>query len=164
MNKYLLMSAAAALATSAAGSAQAGSVSVHYGTASGGSYCDGFRGVTTASYAVGQHVYTACGYSHNIEDVGLVMKGNKNIPKGKKGGNADLSDTTFAVFYGSYSEAILFDLQTPIAAGGKWDLWVGFSDSAFLGNDGVLLPNQFAKVPGKKANSTVTKLAASLKK
>jgi hypothetical protein len=167
MNKYLLLSAAAALATTAAGTAQAGSFSVHYGTSSGGSYCDGLIGASTASYVAGQHIYTHCSpssvYNKNLEDLGLVMKGDKNIPKKKKGGNAGLSDTTFAVYDADYSVAILFDVETPVAAGGKWDLWEGFGDSGFLGNEGLLLAGQYARVPGKSSQTSVAKLEAHLK-
>jgi hypothetical protein len=168
MNKYLLMSAAAALATTAAGSAQAGSFSVHYGTASGGSYCDGLIGTSdyASNFSVGVHVYTHCSSADtNLITVGFDTKGDKEIPKkGKKAGTISWSDTTFAYNYHE-NYGIMYQVQSPVKAGGKWDLWVAFSSSStFLGNDGVLLAGQFAKANGKKLESTVQKLQASLKK
>jgi len=168
MNKYLLMSAAAALATSAAGSAQAGSFSVHYGTASGGSYCDGLIGTSdyASNFSVGEHVYTHCSSADsNLITLGFDTKGDKEIPKKKKkGGTISLSDTTFAYNYHE-NYGIMYQVESPVAAGGKWDLWVAFSpNSTFLGNDGVLLSGQYAKANGKKLESTVQKIQASLKK
>ncbi|MGD0192820.1 MAG: hypothetical protein ABSD74_18935 [Rhizomicrobium sp.] len=166
MNKYLLMSAAAALATTAAGSAQAGSFSVHYGTAGGGSYCDGLIGTSdyASNWSVGEHVYTHCSSTDtNLVTLGFDTKGDKEIPKGgKKGGTITWSDMTFGYNYHE-NYGIAYQTEYPVKAGGKWDLWVAFSSSStFLGNDGVLLSGQFAKVGGSH-QSTVAKIATALK-
>lgn len=164
MNKYLLMSAAAALASTAAGtgSASASSFSVHYGTSTGSSYCDGIIGASNGQAYWGHHTYTTCGYSHNIADVGI---GGKKLKGGIKKA-AVMSDDTFAFIYGNENYAITFQLQTPVVAGNHWNLWVwfGFSSSAFLGNQGITLPGQFAShKPGHKSQNTVSKLTAALK-
>lgn len=166
VNKYLMMSAAAALATTAAGTGAttAASYSVHYGTSSGASYCDGLIGNSVSVEFVAKHTYTHCGYSHNIQDIGLAEK-QKGDPVGKK--NVVFSDQTFAFFYGNENYAILFDIQNPIQAGNKWDLWVypsGSAASGFVANGGILLPGQFAKHrPGHKSPNTVSKLLESMK-
>jgi hypothetical protein len=162
MNKYLLLSAAAALATTAAGSAQAGSYSVHFLSTGGGSYCDGEIGTSnfSSNAAVGYHVYTHCSSADpNLVTVGLGEKG-ATPKKGKKKGHIDFSDITFGYLYAE-NAGILFDLASPVQAGGNWDLWVAFSgSSAFLGNEGVLAAGQFAKHNGGAQKSTVSAIAA----
>ena len=136
MNKYLLMSAAAALATTAAGTAQAGTYSVHFGTASGGSYCDGEIGTSNAGVYAGRHIYTKC----STLDTNLLTEGLGEKQKGNAVGkkNVNFSDMTFGYNYHE-NYAISFDLATPIAAGGKWDLWVSFvASSSYIGNSGTL--------------------------
>jgi hypothetical protein len=159
MNKYLMMSAAALLGTAVAGAAQAGSYSVHFGTAGGGSYCDGLRGHSGNNLFEASFVYSHC-YSGSA-NVPTVALGSKGEPPGKsnKGGQvgflnyAPQPDTPPGTLY-------LDDIQTPIKAGGNWALYVCFGSSCFVADTGVLLPGQYAKFPGKPmAPSTTAKLA-----
>ena len=165
MNKYLLMSAAAAMATTAAGSAQAGSYSVHFQGNDGTSYCDGEIGTSNyaSNFSVGQHHYTDCSSADpNLVTLGFDTKGDKEIPKKKKGGTISYSDITFALLYGE-NDGIMFQLQSPVAAGGKWDLWVAFSStSTFLGNEGILASGQYAKQKPGAHLSTVSAIAAKM--
>jgi hypothetical protein len=170
-NKYLMMSAAAALAISVAGEADAGEVSVHFGTASGVSYCDGEIGPSSyiSHVAVGEHIFSPCGSTYtNLTTPGFDSKGDKGIPgagKGKKAGTISLSDTTFASHYHE-NYAIMYQMESPVAAGGKWDLWAAFSPtSAFLGNDGVLLAGTFKGDCKKtKCQTTVAKLLGAVQR
>lgn len=167
MNKYLLMSAAAAMATGVTGTANAAGYSVHFLGASGTSYCDGYIGGTNSSGAAGgSHYYQVCaslGYTYlkNIHVVGVKAGGT---PPGKKAkSQLVFSDTTYAMEYidlneptYAWSYAISFVLQSPIKAGKKWALWVSFANSsASLGNEGTLASGQYAKTrPGKAVKST----------
>jgi hypothetical protein len=162
MNKYLLMSAAAALATSAAGTAQASSYSVHFGTADGGSYCDGEIGTATGNVYAGTHHFTACGTTFtNLVTEGLSGKIGTVPGKSKKA--VLFSDDTYAYNYHE-NYAIDFELSSPIKAGKDWALWVNFfGSSSFVGNEGVLLAGQYAKVPGKKAEKSMDKVTALIK-
>ena len=165
MNKYLLMSAAAALATSAAGTAQAKSYSVHFGTADGGSYCDGEIGTSTGNVYAGTHHFTACGSSYtNLATEGLSGKIG-TVPGDKKSSSKAVlfSDDTYAYLYHE-NYSIDFELSSPIKAGKAWALWVNFfGSSSFVGNEGVLLAGQYAKVPGKKAEKSMDKVTALIK-
>jgi len=87
----------------------------------------------------------------------------KGDPVGKH--NVMFVDDSLAWYYHE-NFAIGFDIQTPIAAGGKWDEWINNTGStAFIADSGVLLPGQFAKqIPhGQKGISTLSKVIAALK-
>ncbi|HEY5046998.1 MAG TPA: hypothetical protein VII49_03130 [Rhizomicrobium sp.] len=159
MNKYLSMSAAAALATTAAGSAEAGTYSVHFG--GGASYCDGIIGTSNGAVFAGRHIYTHCGSGTNLRIEGLMEK-LKGDPVGKH--NVNFSDDSLAFNYHE-NYAISFDIQTPIVAGNKWDAWINnMGSTAYIANSGVLLAGQYAKmVPhGQKGISTLSKVIAAL--
>ncbi len=161
MNKYLMMSAAAALAVSAAGEADAGTSSVHFGTASGGSYCDGLILHHSGHLYVGLHVYTHCSSTDaNLPVLGLGEMW-KQDPVGAK--NVNLADLTFAYNYHD-AYACTYDLEIPVKAGGKWALWCTLNgESGFLVNDGILLAGQYAERQGVKAESTAARVAQTLK-
>lgn len=161
MNKYLMMSAAAALAATAAGEADAGTVSVHFGSASGTSYCDGLILHVNGHVYVGEHTYSNC----SSTEANLLVLGLGETWKGDTVGtkNVNLADITFAYNYGE-NVISTYDLEIPVKAGSKWDSWVAFSaTSAFIGNSGTLLLGPFAKHQGQKAESTVTTVARSMK-
>ncbi|HEX4159482.1 MAG TPA: hypothetical protein VHY79_13485 [Rhizomicrobium sp.] len=123
MNKYLLMSAAAAMAvTAATGSAQAGAGMTTIGFTG---YCDYFvvhwngKGIYTA-----QHVgYSQCG-SSVLHDMGI---GPKN-PRKKKG-TADIVDGSLQ----QQDVDLLYEFSTPFKDGGTYTLWASTNGgSAFI--------------------------------
>jgi hypothetical protein len=133
MNKYLMMSAAAALVSTAA---QAGTA-VHswtFGSAGGGSYCDGGTLYTNGSSIwAWRHTNNNCASG--------VSSGNGRV--GKQGAafkGADMSDNLIAKNYLSYFETINFLLPKKIKQGKEWELDVAFTGTtAFEGNSGPLL-------------------------
>lgn len=163
MNKYLFLSAAAALTAAAACTANAGSYSVHYGTSSGASLCDGLLVDNIGKEFVGHHIYTTCGYSYNVAVLGFAEK-QKGDPVGAK--HVMFSDATGAFLYGTENYAFLWDIQNPIKAGNKWAVWVYFAtgSTSFLPfNKGILLPGQYAKHrAGQKSRSTISRLIEAL--
>jgi len=157
-----MMSAAAALAATVAGTAEAGTYSVHFATPAGASYCDGLLGTSNGPVFAGRHMYQACSVpSTNLRIEGLMEK-LKGDPVGKH--NVNFSDDSLAFNYHE-NYAISFDIQTPIVAGNKWDAWINNTGStAFIANSGILLAGQYAKQipPGQKGISTLSKVVAAL--
>jgi hypothetical protein len=135
MNKYLLMSAAAVLAST--GAANAGTYTFTFGTAGGGSYCDG--GQVTTGVGGGQadawiHENANCA-SATSQGAGLLGK-NKNLSPVKFWGN---SDNYLAKLDGIYNEQLAYNLDSKIKTGAAWTLWIGLSGfTNFEGNSGVL--------------------------
>jgi hypothetical protein len=161
MNKYLMMSAAAALAVSAAGEADAGTSSVHFASSGGASFCDGLILHHSGHIYVGEHLFSHC-YSGaaNLPVLGLGELW-KQDPVGAK--NVDLGDISIAY---NYHEAYIctYDLTIPVKAGGKWAMWCSLNgDSAFLVNEGVLLAGKYAARQGVKPDSTAAKVAETLR-
>jgi len=142
MNKYLMMSAAAVLASTGA---NAGTHSFQFGTAGGGSYCDGGTAVTGGGIAAWQHTNNNCASGVSTGQ-GLL---GKMVALGSKG--YDMSDN----YYGSAkSIALNYTLPKKIKNGGQWTLWVEFSGvSSFLGNSGVLINT----TPGRHGVTTKSK-------
>jgi hypothetical protein len=133
MNKYLMMSAAAALVSTAA---QAGTA-VHswtFGTAGGGSYCDG-----GTLYTNGSSVW-AWRHTNNNCASGVSTGNGRTGKLNGFGKGADMSDNLIAKNYLSYFETINFLLPKKIAQGKHWELDVAFTGTtAFTGNSGVLI-------------------------
>jgi hypothetical protein len=149
MNKYLMLSAAAVVAS--ATGANAGTHSFTFGTAGGGSYCDGGTATTNGIVWAWQHTNNNC--------YGGVSTGQGLLGKVKGMGKiADMSDN----YFGNYkSIALNYTLPKKIASGNQWTLWVEFSGvSSFLGNSGVLVNATAAK---KSHTSTVAKLKTMIK-
>ena len=149
MNKYLMLSAAAVLASGA--SAYAGTHTFVFGTASGASYCDGGTVVTAIggnkAVRAWKHTNNNCA-SGTSEGQGLVGK-----VKGL-GTVSQMSDTIEGKNYGIYSEQLGYALPKKIATGAAWSLWVGVNGiSSFEGNSGVLNKVN-AHVYGKGSAST----------
>jgi hypothetical protein len=151
VNKYLMLTAAALLATSAG--ARAGTHSFAFGT-SGGNYCTSFT-VTTGLDGGLDHngvwaiVYDSCNGGPNNYGQGLVadVKGMGQV--------ADMSDTVFGQNYGIFSEQISFVLPKKLKAGKPWSLWVGFDGvSSYEADSGVLVN------PGEAARSSKSTLDA----
>ena len=132
MNKYLMMSAAAVLASTGANTATA--ASFQFGTAGGGSYCDG--GTLThnsgAAYSW-QHTNANCASAVSYGQ-GLL---GKTAGLGKI---SNMSDTYFGQLYGIFSEYLSYTMPKKIKNGAQWTLWVGINGvSSFEGNSGVLI-------------------------
>jgi hypothetical protein len=136
MNKYLMMTSAALLATSAVGSTEAATHTyiIHFGT--GSTYCDSLQLYKNGNVYAGKHLYTVCGSGPDILIEGLGSRGG--VPPGKgKGGNVNFGDDTLAYNYHE-NYAVSYDLQTPFKNGGTYAVWVNYSGStSFLANEGV---------------------------
>lgn len=132
MNKYLLLSAAAALASTGANAGTA-VASFGFGIASGGSYCDGGTLYTSgASVWSWQHTNADC---YGFTGMGQGLKGKQAGSKG-----ADMSDTFFGAAYGIFSEYVSFVLPSKIKNGKEWQVWLGLSGTtSFLANSGPLI-------------------------
>lgn len=149
MNKYLMLSAAAVLASGA--SAYAGTHTFTFGTSGGGSYCDGGTVVTAIggnkAVRAWKHTNNNCA-SGTSEGQGLVGK-TKGL-----GSISLMSDTFYGKNYGIFSEQLSYSLPKKLVSGGAWTLWVGVNGvSSFEGNSGVL-NNVNAHVHGKGSVST----------
>jgi hypothetical protein len=139
MNKYLMLTAAAVLATTA--SASAGSCfSFTMATFDGGAYCDGGRistgvdgGALSGAVRAWVHTNNNCN-SGTSQGQGLLAK------IAGLGKSSVMSDTYFAKNYGIYSEQLSFALPKTIKNGQLWTLWVGMNGTtSFEVNTGVLL-------------------------
>jgi len=133
MNKYLLLSAAAALATTAA-HAGTQTATFGFGTPSGGSYCDGGTLYTSGSSVWSwQHTNADC---YGFTSMGQGLKGKLNA----SGKGASMSDTFFGADYGIFSEYVGFVLPAKIKNGKTWQVWVGINGTtSFLANTGPLI-------------------------
>lgn len=134
MSKYLLMSAAAVLAST--GTATAGAYSFAFGTSGGHSYCDGGT------------IYTDLGSSN---DAAAWKHTNNNCASGTSQGGGllekvkglgwvwILSDNFEAKNYGVYTEETSYTLPKRIKTSGAWTLWISLSGTSnFEGNSGKL--------------------------
>ena len=123
MNRYLMMSAAALFgsASPAFASDQAKMHTIHFGTANGGTYCDGMKFQKTGPHlAAGQHLNADCA-GKVVQVIGTV----------------DKTAFHFSENAGS-SSAYMYDIFKPIRDGGRWDMWACFSGvSCILGNSGI---------------------------
>lgn len=159
MNKYLLLSAAAVLATagtaaSAAEESKSGSASVYQVSGTGVTYCDADQLAWTKTnyYTYIDNETAYCGYSTN--GIGQGIAGNTK----KIGNNVDVSD----VFAGG-SVAINLDFSTPIKNGGTWALYYNSGYSSIEINSGNYYKGAPAAVKSgahKVANRTVAEAAA----
>ena len=151
MNKYLMLSATAVLASGA--SAYAGTHTFTFGSSKGGSYCDGGQ-VTTA--IGGDKVIRAWIHeNHNCEGSTSIGQGlvSKSKEKGLKNAS-DMSDNGFGKNYGIFSEAENYTLPGKIASGQTWTEWLTINGTtSFETNSGPLL-NIDAHVYGKGTKST----------
>ena len=174
MNKYLMLSAAAAMTTGLAGTANAGGYSVHFIGANGTSFCDGYIGSASSpragfQTAIGEHFYEICqslGYTwlRNIEVAGTKSKSNQLFGKAYYFSDDSLAMSLLDLGYGpttAFAYAEEYILQSPIKAGSKWCLWETFGTSAFCANAGVLAAGQYVKANGKNKNVQTSLSAVS---
>lgn len=144
MNKYLLVSAAAILAS--AGAADATTVGFS-------GYCNGV--VLTHQGKNYNARYTNCSGTVTGTGFGVAVK-TKGLGK-----NVDLSDNAYANNYGIYSEVLNYDLSLPLKNGGKWSLWVGLDGiSSFEVNAGTYNVD----VPGHGGRNLVAETKALVEK
>jgi len=156
MNKYLMMSAAALLATTGATGANAGTSvgSFQFGTAGGGSYCDGGHAYTNgAGLRAWQHLNNNCASGVSVGQ-GQLTK----LPATLGGKGSDMSDPLFCQNYGQCNTYINYQLPKKIKNGAPWTLTIGFSGTtSFFGNSGVLI-NTGPAHKNKGTTSTVKNL------
>jgi hypothetical protein len=156
MNKYLMLSAAALFATTHA-DASSLLYSFKFGTAEGGSYCDGGNVYGDAGSPVMSWQHT------NADCYGAIGYGMGSLAKfnGLKGKYALMSDTSFSQTSGFYFEVLL---PNKLKHGvGIWELWAGFSGtSAFEANEGPLVQVDAArgKRNGRSIASNIKQLIA----
>lgn len=160
MNKYLMLSAAAVLGTATGANAGSPVASFQFGTAGGGSYCDGGTAYTSGSGLMSwQHTNNNCS--------GGVSYGQGQQSKGTSvGKGADMSDNFFAKNYYAFFTYVNFQLPKKLKNGKTWTLTIGFSGtSSFIGNSGPLI-NVSAAAHGVKSHSktsTVSNLKSLIK-
>ena len=161
MNKYLLMSAAAAFAaTTTGGVAQA--ATVHLGTSGTGSYCDYFIITNNAGGLVaGKHVGgLSCGSS--VFNDPAYKAGKGAAPFGVKTHTLGFADTVFALAGLSY-DGLDFVFSTPLNpdSGGVWAILANTTgNTTYILNHGVTT----SKVkPGAHHESSVAHAIAALK-
>jgi hypothetical protein len=143
MNKYLIMTATALLATSGASHA----AGFTFGTANGGSYCDG--GTITTRLGGG----AAAGWIH-VLDGGKGKKsswggacgsgetsGQGLLEKVKELGDVFVvSDTAFGKEEDIFSKQLQYTLPKKLKNGQPWTMWIGMNGtSSFEANSGVLV-------------------------
>ncbi|HEX3943032.1 MAG TPA: hypothetical protein VHW69_02985 [Rhizomicrobium sp.] len=150
MNKYLMLSAAAVLASTGA---SAGNFvhSFQLGTAGGASYCDG-----GTVYSNGSTNYA---WTHvNNDCFGSTSQGNGLSVKSKYGAGELVSDNSVAKNTGIYSQYFSYQLPAKWKSGkGKWELFVGLNGTtSFLGLSGVI----FNVPPGHKTNAKKSSTSA----
>jgi hypothetical protein len=142
MNKYLMLSAAAVMAST---TANAGTFvhSFTFGTSGGGAYCDGGNVYSSGTNIwAWQHTNNNCsgGVSYGQGLVG------KNSVTGK---SADMSDG----LYGNSAFTLNYVLPAKLKNGKPWSLWCQFSGTtSFNCNSGVLT----SVVAGHKGNKSTS--------
>jgi|SRR5215469_4430753 len=152
MNKYLLMSAAAAMAATAGGSVAQAST-IHF-TRSGVTYCDYFTVNHTGGIYAAVHHAPNCG-SSAINDVGAIGK----KMKGGVGHGVQFADVTWQ-YLGIASDALDFEVGAPLGSG-HWNILVNTNgNTGLVLNSGGEKPNKVK--PGAKL-STLSKAIAAFK-
>lgn len=152
MNRYLLLSAAALLAGTTAGSANAGTHTFTFGTSNGGSYCDGGKVVTGTGgdKAVWSwtHTNNNCA-SGTSEGQGLAGKsGKKSI--------ATMSDT-YDTKQHITTQSVSYVLPQKLKPGGHWEMWIEVGGvSSYEGGHGVLIMGAH-QTSGQSTLAAVTK-------
>jgi hypothetical protein len=153
MNKYLMLSAAAALAATGA---NAGTFqhSFTFGTNSGGAYCDGGNTYTSGSTAWSwQHTNNNCASGVSFGQ-GILAK------SGTFGKSANMSDNIESKNYGSNYVYLNYTLPGKMKNGKPWEIWVGFSGttSIFAGGGPIINVSAASKQNHGGSKSTTTAL------
>jgi hypothetical protein len=139
MNKYLMLTAAALLATTAGASAGGRCFSFVFNS-NGMASCDGGRvyigvdgGVLSDGVRAWVHTNNNCA-SGTSQGQGILGK----VPG--LGKTSIMSDTIFAKNYGIYSEQLSYGLPRKIEQGAPWTLWVGMNGTtSFEANSGWIV-------------------------
>jgi hypothetical protein len=158
MNKYLLMSAAAAIAATAGTNVATAATTVHFHSAGGATYCD-YLVINNSGgglYAAVHHGGVTCVSTSLQNDAGVKDKKGK-VPGG--GGSTQFADTTIARADGLW-DGLDFDLGKFTT--GAWALILNTNGTtAFVLNGG----SQSAKVkPGAKlTKSTASDIIKALR-
>ena len=163
MNKYLMLGAAALLAGTA--SATAGAYCFGFGSANGGSFCDGgilYTGADGGAFHNAVRIFVHTNDNCN----GGTSEGFGILGKTKGFGDySTMSDDSYAKNYGIYSEFVAYSLPKKIKDGQPWVLWLIADTTTFEGNAGVLVnvsKCQAAPPPGRGRTSTLAGLKAML--
>jgi hypothetical protein len=153
MNKYLMLSAAAVLASSA--SAYAGTHTFTFGTADGGAYCDG----GTVNTDIGGNKAVRAWTHTNNNCASGTSEGQGLLGKVKGlGTSSEMSDTFYGKNYDIFSIQIAYTLPKKIANGQPWTLWVGEDGvTSFEGNSGTLVDVDGAVHRGTKSTAAAVK-------
>jgi hypothetical protein len=135
MNKYLMLTIAAALASTASASAD----TYCFILFTSGSNCDGGKVQTKVDGGALSGSVRAWAHTNN-NCVGATSQGQGLLAKTPGLGKVSLmSDNMLAKNYGIYSEQLSYALPKKIREGAKWTMWVGLSGiSVFEGNYGTL--------------------------
>jgi len=145
MNKYLMLSAAALLAGTAAAQGYE-TQKFSFGTAGGNSYCDGGEGVWSGNLYTWNHLNADCaGYSY-WGGPGIAGK-TRGIGK-----NVVLFDNV-PQYSGSYLCSI--DFPPKFKIGGTFTLWCVNGSVPFEAGSGVLLPFQGEARKGAKSTRSL---------
>jgi hypothetical protein len=156
MNKYLILSAAGLLASSAIAGAKTYCFHFQPNTSGGGSYCDGGMISTRVDRgALGGAVRAWVHLSNNC--VGGTSEGYGVRSKVRGSGSLSLmSDDYLAKNYGNFHTAVSYALPKKIENGAPWAVWVGMDGTTFFeaSTGGVLInvgtcQNRAAKHGGK---------------
>ena len=133
MNKYLMMTAAALLAST--GGANAGQQQFTFGTSGGQPYCDGGTGAWSGNIYIWEHLNADCNGRNYVGGPGIEGR-TRGI-----GRNVNMFDT-FSIANNS-GFLCSYDFPRKFKIGGPWSLWCSFSGSfpSEL-NSGVLLSSQ----------------------
>ena len=140
MNKYLMLTAASVLATTASASAGGNCYMFTFATANGAPYCDGGTirtgldgGAFSGAVRAWQHTNNNC--------AGGVSSGYGLLGKVNELGKVSfMSDSIEAQNYRDFSYSVNYTLPKKIKNGQPYGLWLGeFGTTLFYGNGGVLV-------------------------
>jgi len=148
MNKYLMLSAAAVLGTTAAADAGTLKHSFVFASINGQTFCDGGT-VYTSGATIWSWQHDNCGEATTFGQ-GLVGK-NKTLGL--------LADNYFAQQYGIYSTYLNYVLPGKLKTGKPWSSWVGFDGtSSFENGSGIIVVVGPRHKAGNNAKSTTSAL------
>jgi hypothetical protein len=138
MNKYLILSAAGLLASTAIAGAK--TYCFHFQPNTSGSYCDGGMITTDVDKgALGGAVRAWVHLSNNCVGGTSQGYGFRSRVRGS-GGVSLMSDDYFARNYGNFETAVTYALPNKIREGAPWAIWIGMDGTTFFesGTGGIL--------------------------
>ena len=160
-----MMTAAALLATS--GAAQAASFT--FGTANGGSYCDGGSIVThIGGVAAAAWIHSLDGGNGKKSSWGGKCQSGETMGQGLLekvkglGGVSVMSDDLYGFEEGIFSKQLQYALPKKIKSGQPWTMWIGMNGtSSFEANSGVLVNVQEGQKAARTAAALMTLIRAN---